>query len=142
MASSGKLSCVALVRTDVWEELSASVIWVTRIGELGTTLAVTSNRRTLRRNTISDVFEDVMSCDSSKNKHFQGMYRLHHQGDKNCRVFLLLVTANIVSSSLILVTLMMLVIRSSETSVLTRATRRRVPEDNILNIIVPLYKLF
>jgi hypothetical protein len=41
---------VALVRTDVSEELSASFIRVT-IGELGTTLAVTSNRRTLRRNT-------------------------------------------------------------------------------------------
>jgi hypothetical protein len=34
---------VALVRTDVSEELSASVIRVTRIGELGT-LAVTINR--------------------------------------------------------------------------------------------------
>jgi hypothetical protein len=32
---------VALVRTDVWEELSASIIRVTRIGELETTLAVT-----------------------------------------------------------------------------------------------------
>jgi hypothetical protein len=35
-----------LVRTDVSEELSASIFRVTRIGELGTTLAVTSNRRT------------------------------------------------------------------------------------------------
>jgi hypothetical protein len=35
---------VALIRTDVSEELSASIIKVTRIGELGTTLAVTSNR--------------------------------------------------------------------------------------------------
>jgi hypothetical protein len=42
---------VALVRTDIAEELRASFIRVTRIGELGTTLAVTSNRRTLRRNT-------------------------------------------------------------------------------------------
>jgi hypothetical protein len=42
---------VALVRTDVSKELGASFIRVTRIGELGTTLAVTSNRRTLRRNT-------------------------------------------------------------------------------------------
>jgi hypothetical protein len=41
---------VALVRTDVSEKLSASFIGVTRIDELGTTLAVTSNRRTLRRN--------------------------------------------------------------------------------------------
>jgi hypothetical protein len=38
---------VALVRTDVSEELSASFIRVTRIGELRTTLALTSNRRTL-----------------------------------------------------------------------------------------------
>jgi hypothetical protein len=50
MASSVMLRHVALVRTDVSEELSASVIRVTRIGELGT-LALTSNRRTLRRNT-------------------------------------------------------------------------------------------
>jgi hypothetical protein len=40
---------VAIVRTDVSEELSASLIRVTIIGELRTTIAVTSNRRTLRR---------------------------------------------------------------------------------------------
>jgi hypothetical protein len=40
------LRLVALVRTDVSEELSASFVRVTGIGELGTTLAVTSNRRT------------------------------------------------------------------------------------------------
>jgi hypothetical protein len=39
MASSGMLRRVALVRTNVFEELSASIIRVTRIGELGTTLA-------------------------------------------------------------------------------------------------------
>jgi hypothetical protein len=49
MASSGMLRRVAVVRTVVSEELSASFIRVTRIGELGT-IAVTSNRRTLRRN--------------------------------------------------------------------------------------------
>jgi hypothetical protein len=42
---------VALVRNNVSEELSASFIGVTRIGELDTTLALTSNRRTQRRNT-------------------------------------------------------------------------------------------
>jgi hypothetical protein len=36
MASSGLLRRVAIVRTDVSEELSASIIRVTRIGELRT----------------------------------------------------------------------------------------------------------
>jgi hypothetical protein len=43
MASSGMLRRVALVRTDVSEELSGSFIRVARVGELGTTLAVISN---------------------------------------------------------------------------------------------------
>jgi hypothetical protein len=51
MVSSGLLRRVALVRTDVSEEPGASFIRVTEIGELGTTQAATSNRRTLRRNT-------------------------------------------------------------------------------------------
>jgi hypothetical protein len=54
MASSGTLRHVALVTADVSEELNASLIRVTRIGELGTALALTSNRRTLRRNTSVD----------------------------------------------------------------------------------------
>jgi hypothetical protein len=40
MVSSGMLRRVAVVRTDVSEELSASFIRVTRIGEPGTTLAL------------------------------------------------------------------------------------------------------
>jgi hypothetical protein len=43
MPSSGMLRRVAVVRTDVSKELSASIVRVTRIGELGT-LTVTSNR--------------------------------------------------------------------------------------------------
>jgi hypothetical protein len=50
MPSSGMLRHVALVRTDVSEEPSASIIRLTGIGELGT-LAITSNRRTLQRIT-------------------------------------------------------------------------------------------
>jgi hypothetical protein len=91
---------VVLVRINVSEELSAFIIRMTRIGELRTTLAVTSNRRTLRRNTM---------C-----------------------VLRLLVIANVVPSSPILVTLMMQTIRSSETLILTRTTRRNIPEDGIL----------
>jgi hypothetical protein len=51
MTSSGMLRRVDLVRTKVSEELSASIIRVTRIGELGV-LAITRNRRTLRINTF------------------------------------------------------------------------------------------
>jgi hypothetical protein len=50
MVSCGMLSRVALVRTDVSEELSASFIRVKGIVELGTMLAVTRNRRKLRGN--------------------------------------------------------------------------------------------
>jgi hypothetical protein len=48
MAPSGMLRRVVLVRTNVSEELSVSIIRVARIGEVGT-LAITSNRHTLRR---------------------------------------------------------------------------------------------
>jgi hypothetical protein len=43
---------LALLRTDVSKGRSASIIRVTRIGEVGKTLAVTSNPSKLRRNTM------------------------------------------------------------------------------------------
>jgi hypothetical protein len=51
--SSGMLHHVTLVTTGVSEERIASIIKVTRIGVLET-LAVTSNRTTLRRNTVCE----------------------------------------------------------------------------------------
>jgi hypothetical protein len=100
MASSGMLRRVALDRTDVSEEFSAA-IRVERIGELGTTLAVTSNRRMVFLRSVRQ----------------------------------LLVTAGVVPSSPILATLME-ALNSSETSVLTRATRRNIPQDAILHMDV------
>jgi hypothetical protein len=86
MVSSGMLRRVALVRTDVSEERSVSIIRVTKISEL--------------------VF-------------LRSVHRL-------------IVTASVPSSQ-ILVTLTMEALSSSETSVLTRITRRNIPEDTILH---------
>jgi hypothetical protein len=53
---------VALVTTDFSEERVASIIRVTRIGELGTNLAVTSNRSTLERNTNTKYMALSLMC--------------------------------------------------------------------------------
>jgi hypothetical protein len=79
MPFSGMLRGVALVRTDVSEDRTASTIRVTRIGE--------------------------------------------HS------VLRLLLTANVLPNSTI--TLMLEELRSSETSILRRATKRNIPEDGI-----------
>jgi hypothetical protein len=54
---------VALVGTDLSEELNASFVRVKRIGELGTTLAVTGKRHTLRRNTKWHFFAACVGCE-------------------------------------------------------------------------------
>jgi hypothetical protein len=46
----------------------------------------------------------------------------------------MLVTVNVVSSSLILVTMMMEAICTSESSLLTRTTRCNIPEDGMLQL--------
>jgi hypothetical protein len=81
MVSSGMLRLVALVRTDVSEELSASLVFLRSVLQL-------------------------------------------------------LVTASVVPSSPILVTLMKEALSSSETSVFTRATRCNIPEDTFLHYTV------
>jgi hypothetical protein len=52
---------VVLVRTGVSEERIASIIRVTRIGEIGTVLAVTSNRSTLHDILHSHRHENLTS---------------------------------------------------------------------------------
>jgi hypothetical protein len=87
MVPSGMLRRVALVRTDVSEEFSASFIRVTSKCQV-------VFLRSVRR---------------------------------------LIVTASVVPSTPILVTLMKEALCSSETSVLTSATQRNIPEDTILH---------
>jgi hypothetical protein len=54
MSSSGMLRRVDLVRTDISEERIVSIIRVTRIAEVGTTLAVTSSGSTLAESCHHD----------------------------------------------------------------------------------------
>jgi hypothetical protein len=84
----------------------------------------------------SAVFWNVTSCGSCKNLRFRRAYRLHHHCEKNIftSCFGLLIIANVPSSP-ILVILMMEAIRFSETSVLTRATRRNIPEGVIFQFL-------
>jgi hypothetical protein len=83
------------------------------------------------------VFRVVKPRGSCRNRRFEGTSRLYHQGEKIQRasVLQLLIIANVVSSSMIL-SMMIHSMRSSKTSVLTRATQYHIPEDDILHTIM------
>jgi hypothetical protein len=84
MPSSGMLRHEVLVIIDVSEELGASIIRVKRADELGTTLAVTSNRSTLRRNTAS-----VLTRTTGRNILENGILHRHRRENlKSYKVFL------------------------------------------------------
>jgi hypothetical protein len=96
------------------------------------------------------IFWDVTPCGSCKNQCFRGMYCLHHQGVKNWRARNNIsgnyqpkhaVVAGIVPSLLILVTLIMEAIFSSEKLVHARATWFNIPEDGILQLHSALHPL-
>jgi hypothetical protein len=87
----------AIVRTDVSEELSASIITMTTIDELRATFAI--------------IFLCISSQPASVSSY------------------------GYVPTSPILVTLVMEALSSFETSALTRATRRNIPEDDILHTL-------
>jgi hypothetical protein len=102
------------------------------------------------------VFWDVTTCGSCKNRRFGGMYRLHYQGKNTERsqnnissnkypvygmflvkwLFVRFYVFTAVTTP-ILIILMKEALRSSGTSVLTRAMWRSIPEKWILQ--VPLY---
>jgi hypothetical protein len=108
---------VALVRTEVSEECIAFKTRGTKIGEIATTLAVTSNRSTLRISTIT-CYHTVF---------LRSLRRM-------------LVTANVVPSSSILSTWLWRGYVSPKRRFLTRTTRCNNPEDGILHCPLSLPK--
>jgi hypothetical protein len=149
------------------EEFVASIIRVKRTNELVRALAVTSNWSRLLRNadyvrsqvffavTMKNViFWDFTPCGSSKNRRLEqrnsSVIRVTQISElgttsvvtSKCNFPLMLVTANVVPSSPILVTLMREVVCFSEKSVIKRTTRHHMSENEIFILIYCSYWMF
>jgi hypothetical protein len=110
MVSSGMLRHVALVRSDVSEELSASFIglFLCSVRWLLVTASVVPSSPIL-----ATLMKEALS--SSKTSVLTRVTR-----------------RNIPKDAILLFTLLIVALRTSDASVLTRATRRKVSEDGIL----------
>jgi hypothetical protein len=75
---------MTLVRIDVSEEHSVSIIRVTRIVELGTTLTVASNRSKLRRNLMMEALRSSETSVLIKAIR----HNIHRRGNLKSYIFL------------------------------------------------------
>jgi hypothetical protein len=126
MPSSGVLCHVAPVKNDVSEELNASIIRVTRIGEecISSQCASVASYGYVPSSPIL-VTQMIEVLSSSETSVLTSSLRISLQHASPA-------SYGYVPSSPILVTLMMEALSSSKTLVLTIATRRNIPEDAIL----------
>jgi hypothetical protein len=94
----------------------------------------TVENKTGRTKTVSKITNSLYGTSTKSNSHSNASFLTAFL----CSALRLLVTANIVPSSPILVTMTMEALRSPETLAVTRATRRDIPGDGILRKLLSL----